>query len=192
MERYKMLNEEGRVNNLGCLIVMIFVLAILTFAQIANVIYKDEINENKTFDSENIFVPDKLQVLFLRTTEYSTREEIEEFIRENGLFFETETYGGSWEETQNYKIAYNFSDAQHRYSTSGDYIEIEFDNHSHKKLKFMEYYNFEHDATARFTPPRSYRFYYYDLSKKDPDERKIRRSCRDSWDAIEKVMAKNR
>lgn len=60
MERYKMLNEEGRVNNLGCLIVMVFVLAILTFAQIANVIYKDEINEDKTFDSENIFVPDKL------------------------------------------------------------------------------------------------------------------------------------
>lgn len=179
--------KTEKANHLGCLIAIGVVVALIITVSIFDAVFKDEIQAEEKPKAVEIFTPDALQWLFLSATEYLTREELEELVRERGLYFDTETYGGSWEEILSYKIGFSHEEALHRYGAWGDYVEFIFNNFSHKKLIEVNYYNANHGATAEFNPPRNYHYAYYDLK-----EGTVRYSCKDSWDALYRVLAHER
>ena len=99
---------------------------------------KIESNKNKK-KKEKKYTYDDLQKLFISITDKTTKDEVNQYIADNGLSHTEEEYNGSnGGKELNYQIAYTDGAALQKYADPGDYLEISFDE-SNDTLQYAQY-----------------------------------------------------
>lgn len=184
IQREKMEEREGCGCCLGVIIIAIMIVLFAPDSPPAEERFNQAARQAITLD--------KLQVLFTKITLGITREQLEHYTIQKGLYYDTEKFNGRWREIESYKISFDYESAQHFYAKSNDYIEVEFDIHNNYKFIKAKYYNAKHFAWAEYIPPRSYSFAYYDSTELELEKREKKKSCATALQAIELIMAKKK